>query len=82
MDSFEILHAHKISLGCRIEYLPLYSPDLNPIEQAWSAIKCHLRQQGISFFSACSAYYELYQACEVVTPEMTFGFFSHSSYRV
>lgn len=29
--------------GCRLVYLPPYSPDLNPIEQAWSKVKALLR---------------------------------------
>lgn len=31
--------------GCRLWFLPTYSPDLNPIEQAWSKLKSHLRRQ-------------------------------------
>jgi transposase len=30
--------------GCRLLFLPAYSPDLNPIEQAFSKIKAHLRK--------------------------------------
>ena len=29
--------------GAQLLYLPPYSPDFNPIEQAWSKIKHHLR---------------------------------------
>ena len=68
--------------GCRIEYLPPYSPDFNPIEQAFSVIKTHLCHQGITFFSPRGLYYELYRACDVITPEMTWGFFAHSGYVV
>lgn len=32
------------SAGCRLIYLPAYSPDLNPIEQWWSALKAHIRR--------------------------------------
>ena len=31
------------SAGARVEYLPAYSPDLNPIEKMWSKIKALLR---------------------------------------
>ena len=34
----------RAGLGHR--YLPPYSPDLNPIEQAWSKLKTRLRAQG------------------------------------
>lgn len=36
----EILHEH----GIRAEYLPPYSPDLNPIEMMWSKLKGILRK--------------------------------------
>jgi transposase len=29
--------------GCRLEYLPPYSPDFNPIEQLFAKLKAHLR---------------------------------------
>lgn len=32
------------SSGCRLIYLPAYSPDLNPIEQWWSALKARIRR--------------------------------------
>lgn len=30
--------------GCRLIYLPAYSPDLNPIEQWWSVLKARIRR--------------------------------------
>jgi len=46
------LSSHKVkgleeivkSRGARIEYLPPYSPDLNPVENMWSKVKGRLRQ--------------------------------------
>ena len=32
-------------VGARLEYLPPYSPDFNPIENMWSKIKQSLRRQ-------------------------------------
>jgi len=32
-----------VAAGCRREYLPAYSPDLNPIENAFSKLKRSLR---------------------------------------
>lgn len=32
--------------GIEYRYLPAYSPDLNPIEQAWSKLKARLRAEG------------------------------------
>lgn len=40
--------------GCRLLYLPPYSPDFNPIEKAFAKLKAVLRapQCGLSFFDA------------------------------
>jgi transposase len=32
--------------GCRVLYLPAYSPDLNPIELAWALVKRQVRKCG------------------------------------
>ena len=32
--------------GCRVLYLPPYSPDLNPIELIWSFVKRQVRRDG------------------------------------
>jgi transposase len=49
MDSLPV---HKVAgvrevieaAGAKLRYLPKYSPDLNPIEQAFSKFKAHLRK--------------------------------------
>jgi transposase len=64
--------------GCRIEYLPPYSPHYNPIEQVFSVIKSYLRRIGIEGYPPSSAYYELYCAFGIITPEMTWGFYRHA----
>lgn len=43
------------SIGCKLIFLPPYSPDLNPIEQYWSALKARirrLRKQGMTIVEA------------------------------
>ena len=32
--------------GCRVLYLPPYSPDMNPIELIWSFVKRQVRREG------------------------------------
>jgi len=36
--------------GCHLRYLPAYSPDFNPIEQAFAKLKAHLRAVGARAF--------------------------------
>ena len=54
--------------GCWFLYLPPYSPDLNPIEQAFSKLKAHLRRIGArtftEVFEAISAICDLYDPTE------------------
>jgi hypothetical protein len=70
----------------RIEYLPPYSPDLNPIEEAFSAIKAHLRRHLHVLLAAMgeeddlSVYLLLYEAVYSVTADDAYGWFSHSGY--
>ena len=40
----EVIEAH----GCILEYLPPYSPDLNPIEKLWAQLKAIRRQMACS----------------------------------
>lgn len=35
--------------GCNLIYLPPYSPDFNPIEHYWSAVKYHLKKWLLKF---------------------------------
>jgi transposase len=49
MDNLHAHHREEIremleSVGARIEYLPVYSPDFNPIEMMWSQIKSLVRK--------------------------------------
>jgi len=39
----QTLHEIVAAAGCRILYLPPYSPDFNPIELLWSWLKDHVR---------------------------------------
>jgi len=87
MDNVRIHHHEDITelvanYGCHIEYLPPYSPDYNSIEPAFLTIKAHLRRQGIHFYNEEALYSELYDACNCITPEMTWGYFQHSGYFV
>jgi len=46
--------------------LPPYSPDLNPIEQAFSKLKAHLRRIGARSFTA--AFEAIGEICDLYEP--------------
>ena len=64
--------------GARLEYLPPYSPDFNPIENLWSKVKQALKscdpRTARQLFKAAGA------AFDTVTPEDCHGFFLHAGY--
>jgi transposase len=66
--------------GAELVYLPSYSPDLNPIEQAFSKIKNILRKLG------APNHKDLLEAMEValskVSPADAAGWFDHCGYQV
>lgn len=67
------------SRGCEILYLPSYSPDLNPIEEAFSKIKGILRK--IRARSREALVEALGVALNAVTDQDALGFFEHCGYR-
>jgi transposase len=65
--------------GCELLYLPSYSPDLNPIEEAFSKIKGLLRKaQARSREALLEA---IGVAISAVSDRDAFGFFEHCGYR-
>jgi transposase len=66
------------AVGARVEYLPPYSPDFNPIENMWSEVKQFLKSRGPrtlrQLFNAAGA------AFATVTPEDCQGFFLNAGY--
>jgi len=65
--------------GCELIYLPPYSPDFNPIEQAFSKLKSYLRE-------ACARTQQtlmevIGQALSTISASDAEGFFEHCGYR-
>ena len=81
MDNLGAHHAHGVrerieAVGARVLYQPPYSPDLNPIELAWSKIKTALRAAGartVEMLIAAIAF-----VVRFVTPRDAAGWFKHS----
>jgi transposase len=66
--------------GAEVVFLPSYSPDLNPIEQAFSKIKNILRKLGARTHEALLGAME--EALSKVTPADAAGWFEHCGYQV
>lgn len=66
--------------GAELVFLPTYSPDLNPIEEAFSKIKGILRKLGARTHEALLE--AMAQALSDVTPQDAAGWFGHCGYQV
>jgi transposase len=66
--------------GCELLYLPPYSPDLNPIEEAFSKLKGLLRKGGARSRKALVE--AMGTALDAITIGDVQGFFGHCGYRV
>ena len=65
--------------GCELIYLPPYSPDLNPIEEAFAKLKALLRRAGAR---TCEALMEaIGRDLDALTASDARGFFEHRGYR-
>ena len=69
----------------RLVYLPPYSPDFNPIEEAFSSMKAWIRRNRDYVRAETANGYQdahvvLGEAICSVTPEMACQWFGHSSY--
>lgn len=80
------LAAHKVAgvraliegAGARLLYLPPYSPDFNPIEQAWSKIKQLLRAAKARSLETLES--AIAEALAAVTAENAAAWFEHCGY--
>jgi len=66
--------------GCELMYLPPYSPDLNPIEEAFAKVKAPLRKFEARTREALVE--AMGRALDAVTAGDARGFFEHRGYRV
>ncbi|GHO58522.1 IS630 family transposase [Ktedonobacter robiniae] len=65
--------------GCQLLFLPAYSPDLSPIEEAFSKLKAFLRRVGARTPETLQE--AIGQALLTVTAHDALGWFTHCGYR-
>jgi transposase len=66
------------SAGCALVFLPAYSPDLNPIENAYSKLKALLRKAKKRTVAELQAF--LFEALDSFEPQECANFFAHCGY--
>lgn len=64
--------------GCWFLFLPPYSPDLNPIEMAFSKLKAHLRRIGARTFD--QLFEALEEICELFDPKECSNYLKAAGY--
>ena len=64
--------------GCWFLFLPPYSPDLNPIEMAFSKLKAHLRRIGARTFD--QMFGALAEVCDLFTSQECWNYFCEAGY--
>jgi transposase len=64
--------------GCELVFLPAYSPDLSPVEEAFSKIKTRVKAAGARTHTALDA--AIAAALTSVTPADAAGWFTHAGY--
>ena len=66
------------AVGAKLVYLPPYSPDLNPIELAFSKLKAKLRQAATRTVADLES--TIAQICHQFTPQKCKAYFRHCGY--
>jgi transposase len=64
--------------GCRLLFLPAYSPDFSPIEEAFSKLKTLLRRMGARTREGLQE--AIAQALTLITAQDASGWFTHCGY--
>lgn len=71
-------HAAIEARGAQLRFLPSYSPDLNPIEEAFAKLKALLRQAAARTHEALAA--AIWAALAALTAQDAAGWFTHCGY--
>ena len=66
--------------GAQLRYLPAYSPDFNPIENAYAKIKSNLRRGAARTVDAL--WRLVGRSVKAIAPSECAGYFRHAGYRV
>ena len=80
-EIYSMIGAHFYSVDVRIEFLPPYLPDLNPIEEAFSKVKAFIRRhRALLIREGDGMLFDLMEIMEVVTASDAIGYFLYAGY--
>ena len=68
-----------VAAGAKLRYLPACSPDLNPLENAYSKLKALMRRAGARTVDALTKL--VGRSIKAFTPADCRGYFAHAGYR-
>jgi hypothetical protein len=88
IEKFGMLFRHALSfihliIDVRLIYLPPYSPDLQPIEEAFSKVKHFIRRNCDVFGYVTTDFrliYDMQEVFDIITPSDALGYFMHAGY--
>jgi transposase len=85
MDNARIHHQQGLinllkGYGVQVEFLPPYSPDFNPIEEAFASIKAWIRRNDEYVNSVEDYELPLIEACGQIGVDEARGYFKHLIY--
>ena len=73
--------ANNFHTEIRVEFLPPYSPDFNPIKEAFLKVKAFIRRHAwLMSHQGDGMIFELMEIMQVVSDEDAMGYFLHAGY--
>lgn len=87
MDNASIHHVERVATsiqdtGAILRYLPPYSPDFNPLEEAFAKVKAFLKSNEIAYQATNSAHLLVLMAYNTVSTQDSIGYITHAGYNV
>ena len=75
-----LIDAEVYNIGAKLIYLPPYSPDINPIEQAFHSIKAWLHHHEVEATSPEVQPWLIHQAVSLITKENAYKWITNCGY--
>jgi transposase len=79
-DRYGLRPILSFNLGCRLEYLPPYSPGFNPIEESFSCLKAFIRRQRDFLYSDNPIGDIVWAAEQCIDSKKCMGSIKHAGY--